>query len=255
MNVTLEKASEIDSEKLAEISKRAFDTDVDFGAPGNVGPPGYDSPAYYTRILRFLNSYSILRGEEVAGGVMAKVVGKHGVLERIFVDPNHMRKGIGTEAMRLIEEAYPEVSHWSLGTPEWNTRTQQFYVKLGYSQVGWEHSDPSRRGRWYDKRTREEDPFTPIGNLRDGASNVLTEGRVTEKGMPRMVHNKKTREALTVANAALEDDSGRVVMTLWGGHIDLLKVGGRIRVDGGYTNSYSGILQLNVGYGRLITLL
>jgi ssDNA-binding replication factor A large subunit len=44
-------------------------------------------------------------------------------------------------------------------------------------------------------------------------------------------------------------------MTLWGNHIDLLKVGGRIRVDGGYTNSYSGILQLNVGYGRLITLL
>jgi hypothetical protein len=196
-----------------------------------------------------------MRDEEVAGGVMAKVVGKHGVLERIFVDPSLMRGGIGTEAMRLIEEAYPEVFLWSLGTPEWNTRTQQFYGKLGYMQVGWEHSEPDSRGRWYDKRTRAEDPFTPIGNLRDSASNVLTEGRITEKGLPRMVHNKKTREALTVANAALEDDSGRIVMTLWGSNIDIIKVGGKIRVDGGYTNSYSGILQLNVGYGRLITLL
>ena len=255
MKVTLEKASEIDSERLTEISKHAFDTDIDFGAPGNVGPPGYDSPAFYTRILRFLDSYCIMKGEEVVGGVMAKVVGKHGVLERIFVDPSLMRRGIGSEAMRLIEEAYPEVSLWSLGTPEWNSRTQQFYEKLGYKQIGWEHSEPENRGRWYDKRTREEDPFIPIGNLRDGASNVLTEGRITEKGMPRMVRNKKTREALTVANAALEDDSGRIVMTLWGNHIDLLKVGGRIRVDGGYTNSYSGILQLNIGYGRLITLL
>jgi hypothetical protein len=157
--------------------------------------------------------------------------------------------------MRLIEEAYSEVSLWSLGTPEWNTRTQQFYEKLSYTQVGWEHSEPDSRGRWYDKRIREENPFTPLGILRDGASNVLTEGRITEKGMPRMVRNKKTREALTVANAALEDDSGRIVMTLWGSNIDLLKVGGRIRIDGGYTNSYSGILQLNVGYGRLITLL
>ena len=239
MEVTLEKASEIDSEKLAEISKRAFDTDVDFGAPGNTRPPGYDSPAFYTRILRFLDSYRIMRDEEVAGGI----------------NPSLMRYGIGSEAVRLIEEAYPDVSLWSLGTTEWNTRTPQFYGKLGYTQIGWEHSEPDNRGRWYDKRTREEDPFIPIGNLRDGASNVLTEGRITEKGMPRMVHNKKTREALTVANAALEDDSGRIVMTLWGNHIDLLKIGGRIRVDGGYTNSYSGILQLNVGYGRLITLL
>jgi hypothetical protein len=255
VEVTLEKASEIDSEKLAEISKRAFDNDVDFGAPGNIRPPGYDSPAFYTRILRFLDSYRIMRDEEVAGGIMAKVVGKHGVLERIFVDPSLMRCRIGSEAVRLIEEAYPDVSLWSLGTTEWNTRTPQFYGKLGYTQIGWEHSEPDNRGRWYDKRTREEDPFIPIGNLRDGASNVLTEGRITEKGMPRMVHNKKTREALTVANAALEDDSGRIVMTLWGNHIDLLKIGGRIRVDGGYTNSYSGILQLNVGYGQLITLL
>ena len=157
--------------------------------------------------------------------------------------------------MRLIEETYPEVSLWSLGSPEWNTRTQQFYEKLGYKQVGWDHSEPESRDRWYDKRTREEDPFTPIRNLRDGASNILTQGRVTETGKPRMVRNKKTGEALTVANAALEDDSGRIVMTLWGSNIDLLKVGDRIRVDGGYTNSYSGILQLNVGYGRLITLL
>lgn len=255
MKVTIEKASEADSERLTEISKRAFDTDIDFGAPGSVGPPGYDSPAFYTRILRFLDSYCIMRDEEVAGGIMTKVVGKHGVLERIFVDPSFMRRGIGTEVVRLIEEAYPEVSLWSLGAPEWNTRMQQFNLKLNYRQVGWEHSEPDSQCRWYDKRVREEDPFTLIGNLRDGARNVLAEGRVTEKGMPRMVRNKKTREALTVANAALEDESGRIVITLWGNHIDHIKVGGKIRVDGGYTNSYSGILQLNVGYGRLITLL
>jgi hypothetical protein len=152
VKVTLEKASEIDSERLAEISKRAFDTDVDFGAPGNVGPPGYDSLAFYARILRFLDSYCIMRGEDIAGGVMAKVVGKHGILERIFIDPSLMRGRIGTEAMQLIEEAYPEVSLWSLGTPEWNTRTRQFFGKLGYTQVGWEHSEPDNRGRWYDKR-------------------------------------------------------------------------------------------------------
>ena len=254
MKITLQKASEIDSERLAEISKRAFDTDVDFGAPGSMDPNGFDSPTFYTRIIRFLDSYCIMRGEEVVGGVMAMVVGRHGILERIFVDQSHMREGMGSESVRLIEKAYPDVSLWSLGTPEWNTRTPQFFGKLEYVQVGWEHVEGDSRSRWYDKRTKEENLFTPIGELRDGTSNVLTEGRVTEKSQPRMVRNKKTGKALTVANAALEDDSGRVVMTLWGSQGDNLKVGGRVRVDGGYTNSYSGILQLNVGYGRLITL-
>jgi hypothetical protein len=49
-------------------------------------------------------------------------------------------------------------------------------------------------------------PFIPIGNLRDGASNVLTE-EMSPRRNARMVRNKKTREALTVANAALEDAS------------------------------------------------
>ena len=101
-DVALVEASEMDSERLAEVAKRAYDSDVDVGAKGPGGPQGYDSPAFYTRSLKFLGCYVILVGEETVGGVMVNVSGAHGVVERIFVDPDHFRKGIGSKAMELV---------------------------------------------------------------------------------------------------------------------------------------------------------
>ncbi|MBN1682341.1 GNAT family N-acetyltransferase [Candidatus Bathyarchaeota archaeon] len=254
-DISLIEASEIDSEQLANISKRAFETDAEYGLPKNIqGPPGYDSPSFYTKILRFMNSFCIMFNDEIVGGIMVNIKDKHGVIERIFVDPNHMRKGIGSVAIRQVLEKYPEVVLWNLGTPEWNLRTQPFYEKLGFNQIGWEHSEEKFRGRWYEKRIGTESILTPIGTLKDGMRNLLIEGEIVEKSQPRMVRSKRTREALTVSNAGLTDNTGRVVLVLWGDQIKLLKIGGKIRVEEGYTTSYNGILQLNIGYGRLITL-
>jgi GNAT superfamily N-acetyltransferase len=253
--VSLVEASEVDSERLAAIGKRAYDSDIDFGAPGPGGPQGYDSAAFYTRSLRFLGCNAILLGEDTVGGVMVNVSGVHGVVERIFVDPDHHREGIGSEAMKLIVERYPDVALWTLGAPEWNTRTQPFFEELSFKQVGWEHSDPKIRARWYEKRTGDAEAIMPLSSLKDGLSNVTVEGKVAEKSYPRMVRSKKTGEALTVANAALEDGTGRIVMVLWDKQFEVVKVGARLRVENGYTNSYSGVTQLNIGYGRLITLI
>jgi GNAT superfamily N-acetyltransferase len=252
--VTLSEASEADSERLAEMSKRAFDTDVDVGAPGPGGPQGYDSAAFYTRSLRFLGCYLILLGDEPVGGIIVNVGGWHGVVERIFVDPDHHRRGIGSKAMELVMGRYPDVALWTLGAPEWNVRTEQFFERLGFKQVGWDQTEPGIKRRWYEKRTGDTEAIMPISSLSDGLNKVIVEGKVVEKSFPRTVRSKKTGKALTVANAALEDGSGRIVMVLWDKQFEVVKVGARLRVENGYTNSYSGVTQLNVGYGRLITL-
>ncbi len=253
--VTLSEASESDSGRLAEISKKAFDSDVDFGAPNTNGPPGYDSDLFYSQMLRFLNCFLILVEDELIGGIMVKVGGKLGVVERIFIDPSYQRKGNGTRTMKLIMDKYPEAVLWTLGTPEWNTRTKLFYEKLGFNQVGWDHSDPGFRGRWYEKRIGEGSVMIPISSLKEGMNNVNVEGKIVEKSFARMVKAKRSRESLMVSNAALEDETGRVVMTLWDKQITLVKVASRIRVENGYTTSYSGVTQLNVGYGKLIMLI
>lgn len=252
--VSLVEASEIDSDRLAEIANRAYDSDAQYGAPAPGGPQGYNSPAFYTRSLKYLGCYVVLLGEEVVGGAMVSAGGAHATVERLFIDPDHQREGIGSAAVGLLAERYPEATLWTLGAPEWNTRVPPFVESLGFRQIGWENSDPKIRARWFEKRTSDEG-ILPIGSLRDGQSNVTVEGKVTEKSYPRSVRSKKTGGELTVANAALEDATGRVIMVLWDKQFEVVKVGARLRVEKGYVNSFGGIKQLNVGFGRLITLI
>jgi GNAT superfamily N-acetyltransferase len=252
--VSLVEASEIDSERLAEIGKRAYDSDVGFSALAQGGPQGYDSASYYTRSLRFLGCYTILLGEDIVGGTMVNVSGVHAIVERIFIDPNHQREGIGSEAMRQLMAQYPDVSLWTLGAPEWNTRTPPFFEGLGFKQIGWEHSDPKVRLRWYEKKKGDAEAIIPIGSLKEGMSNVTVEGKVAEKSYPRSVRSKRGGE-LMVANAGLEDATGRIVMVIWDKQFEVVKVGVQLRVENGYTNAYGGVTQLNVGYGRLIILI
>ena len=258
--VRLEEATEEDAELLAEISRRAFDTDVDVGAPGDGGPPGYDSPEFQIRALDWADYYTILLDDELVGGlIIGSVNEEHRVMERIFVDSDHHRKGIGTRSMELLEALYPDLKLWTLGTPEWNQRTKAFYEKQGYVQVGWDLSEPNWRGRWYEKVMTPGDPYVmaAIAGLSDGMKNVDVEGKVLEKGHARMVRSRRRYgETLSVANAAIGDDSGRVVLVLWNEQIKHVHVGDRVRVENGYVSSFRGVTQLNSGRaGRLISLI
>lgn len=258
--VSLVEAVEDHAYLLAEISKRAFESDVEVGAKEPGGPPGYDSPEFQIRAMDWADYYTILLDDGLVGGLIIGSVNEmHKVMERIFVDPDHHRRGIGTRSMELLEGLYPDLKLWTLGTPEWNQRTNAFYEKQGYVQVGWDLGDPNWRGRWYEKVMTPDDPYTmtPIVELRDGMRNLDVEGRVLEKGHARMVRSRRRYgETLSVANAAIGDDSGRVVLVLWNEQIRQAEVGDRLRVENGYTSTYQGVLQLNAGRaGKLVKLI
>ncbi|KYK28421.1 MAG: hypothetical protein AYK19_05645 [Theionarchaea archaeon DG-70-1] len=256
--VRITPAEKEDAVILAKICKKAFDSDLEVGAPGPGGPPGYDSPEAQVRFMRFLDYYKILLDDRIVGGIMVGSAGeKHKVLERIFVDPEFCRKGVGTRASELLWEGYPDVSLWTLGTPEWNVRTMHFYEKLGFIQVGWDLGNPHWRGRWYQRVMDSSTPYEmlKIGELKDGMRNVTVEGKITEKSEPRPVRSRKG-EPLTVSNAAVGDETGRVILVLWNEQIGWVEVGNSVRVENGYVSSYRGIIQLNVSrIGRLIVLI
>jgi GNAT superfamily N-acetyltransferase len=258
--VKLIEATVDDAEVLADISKKAFDTDIDVGAPGEGGPPGYDDSEFQVRVMDYFDCFRILLDNENVGGIyVASKTPGHKVLERIFVDPDYHRQGIGTRAMELAMEMYPEARLWTLGTPEWNMRTTAFYEKLGFVQVGLDHADPESPGRWYEKTVDPSQPYemAKIGELRDGMKDVNVEGEILEKGIARQVKSRRRRwETLSVANAGFGDETGRVVLVLWNQQIKQVKVGDRVRIENGYVSAYRGIKQLNVGRaGRLIHLI
>ena len=87
--------------------------------------------------------------------------------------------------------------------------------------------------------------------------NVTVEGTIAEKSDARMVRSRRRYgETLSVADAGFEDESGRLVLTLWNEQIKIVHVGDKLRVENGYVGSYRGIKQLSVGKaGRIIHLL
>jgi len=147
--ISFEKARPCDARVLADISRRAFNTDVFCGAPGPGGPPGYDSPEWQARVMRFGYYYKIVKDGRVVGGFIVFRKGRARYeVGRIHVDPDYHNQGIGAQAMRYIEELFSDARKLTLGTPAWNVRTRHFYEKLGYVVAG--RDGPN--GLLYEKR-------------------------------------------------------------------------------------------------------
>ena len=129
------KAGTADALVLNAISKLAFDSDVEVGAPSAGGPPGYTSLKYHMKMARSGHLFKLTENGLIIGGAVLFRSGDTLNIGRIFIDPQHFRKGYGTLMMREIEALFPDVRLFTLDTPAWNTRTNAFYTRLGYSEV------------------------------------------------------------------------------------------------------------------------
>ena len=130
------KAGTSDALTLNCISKQSFDSDVEVGAPSAGGPPGYMSLKFHMKMARSNHLYKLTDNGLIVGGAILFPDGDTLNIGRIFVSPEHFRKGYGIYMMQEIEAMFPEVRTFTLDTPVWNTRTNSFYTGLGYTETG-----------------------------------------------------------------------------------------------------------------------
>ena len=136
MNLTFMKAGTSDAPVLNSISKQAFDSDAGVGTASPGGPPGYQSVSFHVRMARMNHLFKLAdENGVILGGAILFRQGDTLNIGRVFIDPQHFRKGYGIFMMREIEVMFPDVQVITLDTPVWNTRTNAFYTRLGYSEV------------------------------------------------------------------------------------------------------------------------
>ena len=135
MSVQLTKAGTSDALVLNAISKLAFDSDVEVGAPSAGGPPGYMSLKYHMKMARSGHLFKLTENGLIIGGAILFSDGATMNIARIFVNPDHHQKGYGIRMMQEIEAMFPDIRTFTLDTPVWNIRTNSFYLKLGYTEV------------------------------------------------------------------------------------------------------------------------
>jgi len=89
-----------------------------------------------------------------------------------------------------------------------------------------------------------------ISELSVGQGKVDVEGIASNIGETR-VFNKFGRE-LKVANAMLEDDSGKIKISLWNDEIMKVSNGKKIKIINGYCSEFQGEKQLSAGkFGKI----
>lgn len=89
-----------------------------------------------------------------------------------------------------------------------------------------------------------------ISELRANQGNVNVEGNVIEKGELRSF--TKFGKELKLANAILEDDSGKIKLTLWNDDAVRIKEGDMVKISNGYVSEFQGEKQLTSGkFGKI----
>lgn len=144
--VELMKAHKRDVEALTEIQIRTFVDDNKLKPPGCSleGPPGYNSVKWNSHWIQHTPYYKILSNGQIVGGLILFDRGdEHFEVGRIWVDPDYQNQGIGQAAMREMFSLHPDVKKWSLGTPSWAIRNQNFYEKMGFARVRETEVDPN----------------------------------------------------------------------------------------------------------------
>lgn len=84
-----------------------------------------------------------------------------------------------------------------------------------------------------------------INELRIGANNINLTAKVIGVSEPREVMTRMGYRT-KVATATIEDDTGKIELTLWGKQVDEINEGNTVEITSGYVTEFRGSMQLNV---------
>ena len=83
-----------------------------------------------------------------------------------------------------------------------------------------------------------------INEIKRGMSGISVEGEVTDKSEPRRVRTRYGPRS--VCDATLEDETGRIRLSLWQEQIDTVNTGDRIKISAAYVTESRNELQPNI---------
>ncbi len=141
-NITFERAAAADAGALVKVEIASFNDESRIYAGIDIGgPPGYDSVVVMLQKIQEADAYKIVHDGQIIGGIVVYNEGQgHLHLDLIFVATGYHNRGIGTQAMQFLDQAYT-AKKWTLDTPGYAVRNQHFYEKFGYIKVGEEQLD------------------------------------------------------------------------------------------------------------------
>ncbi len=89
-----------------------------------------------------------------------------------------------------------------------------------------------------------------VGTLKSNLTNLNVMVKVLSIREPRVIFSRRDRSEHRVTEAFVGDETGCILLTLWGDQIDAINKDEVYEIKNGYTNIFQGSLRLNMGkYG------
>ena len=88
--------------------------------------------------------------------------------------------------------------------------------------------------------------------MKSGMRGVFADGKIVDVSEPRKINTRYGQRS--VADATLEDRTGKIKLSLWEDMIDKVRVGDEVAISGAYVTEFRNELQLNISRsGKLET--
>jgi GNAT superfamily N-acetyltransferase len=129
--LTLSKANRSDIVPLRDLAVNAFDEDKIY-RPNNIEdgePPGIGSVEKHEQWLNSKIYLKCTQNDMLVGSCILDIIEDRGVIGGLHVAPDVMNSGIGSWIINKILGMYPNVSTWTLETPDYAIRNHHFYEK------------------------------------------------------------------------------------------------------------------------------
>ena len=89
-----------------------------------------------------------------------------------------------------------------------------------------------------------------IKDVKANQGNVDVVAKIASKESPRTF--TKFGKSGQVCNATLQDDTGKITLTLWNEDVEKVKIGDKIHVQNGWCSEFKGEKQLSAGkFGKI----
>ena len=128
-------ASISDLKELVKVAKSAFIDDERFKPREAIagGPPGHDQIERHREWLDSLLYYKCEEHGSIVGTCTVEINGDDAKIHGIHVVSESMDQGIGSYMLREIQAGMPNITKWTLITPDYAIRNQHFYEINGFA--------------------------------------------------------------------------------------------------------------------------
>ncbi len=138
MNLRIERSKPSEFDLLNQMQKESFETSSNYFPNGKLPAPPEEDQSFE----KFLHdsNYTVLSiycEHDIVGGAVVKEQETHvREIELFFIKADVIGKGIGSRALKLVEDFFPDTKLWRLLTPTLVMKNVVFYVnKCGYHIV------------------------------------------------------------------------------------------------------------------------